>query len=329
MTADVGIGTEDALVDDPFAHPALFYSGEQEYVEGALPFVRQGLRAGDPVAVAVPGPNLEVLRAALGRYAAAVRMIDMRAAGRNPGRILPGVLADFADAHADARRVWIIGEPIWPGRTAREYPACVEHEALINLAFAGRSVSILCPYNVDDLDPAVVADARATHPVVRQAGREEASAAYDPGHIIHAYNRPFPDPDPDPASGTITILDFTADTVFQARRSAVERAARHALPPDRVGAVELVVNELAVNSVRHGGGSGTLRIWVEDDLFICEITDQGHIADPLAGRRPVGLNAEGKRGLLLANHASDLLRVHSTPAGTAIRAHFALPRTAG
>jgi anti-sigma regulatory factor (Ser/Thr protein kinase) len=323
MKADAGIDTADASVDDPFTHPALFYSGEREYLDGAVPFVRQGLRAGDPVAVAVPGPNLELLRTALGPDAAGVRMIDMRAAGRNPGRIIPGVLAAFADAHPDAGRVWIIGEPIWPGRTSREYPACAEHEALINLAFAGRSVSILCPYDVDGLDPAVVADARATHPLVRRAGREEVSTAYAPGDVIRTYNRPLPDPVP--AAGAITVLDFTVDNLPQVRRTAAEQAARSALPADRAGAVELVVNELAVNSVRHGGGSGTLRTWVEDDLFICEVADRGHLADPLAGRRPVDPTTEGRRGLLLANHASDLLRAHATPAGTTIRAHFALP----
>jgi hypothetical protein len=94
------------------------------------------------------------------------------------------------------------------------------------------------------------------------------------------------------------------------------------MAPDRVSAVELVVNELAVNSVRHGGGSGTLRIWVEDGAFTCEITDDGHLTDPLAGRRHVGLGTNGQRGLLIAHDASDLIRLHTTPTGTTIRAQF-------
>jgi anti-sigma regulatory factor (Ser/Thr protein kinase) len=307
---------------DAFTHPALFYSGEQDYLNGTVPFVRHGLRAGDPVAVAVPGPNLELLRNALGGEASAVHMVDMRMAGRNPGRIIPGVLRAFADAHPGANRVWIIGEPIWAGRTEREYPACVQHEALINLAFTGRSVSILCPYDVDGLDPVVLADARATHPILWQAGEEEPSKAYAPGVVIDAYNRPLPAPGAD----SVAELEFTAGNLAQVRQTAVDQACGHAMTAERVGAVELVVNELAVNSIRHGGGSGTLRIWAEDGLLICEVTDRGHITDPLAGRRPTGPSPDGRRGLLIAHYTSDLVRLHTAPAGTTIRAHFSLPR---
>jgi anti-sigma regulatory factor (Ser/Thr protein kinase) len=323
MTMDIGIDAERTSAGDPFTHPALFYSGDQDYLAGTLPFVRQGLRAGDPVAVAVPGPNLELLREALGQDAASVHMVDMCVAGRNPGRIIPGVLGVFTDAHPGARRVWIIGEPIWPSRSAIEYPACVQHEALINLAFTGWSVSILCPYDLDGLDPAVLIDAAATHPLLRQAGREETSASYAPGDIIDGYNRPLPAPDPD--SGTVTAVDFTIDNLIAPRQVAVEQAVQHAMTPERAGAVELVVNELAVNSVRHGGGAGTLRLWVEDGQFICEITDSGRHTDPLVGRRHVGLGTNGQRGLLIAHYTSDLIRLHTTPAGTTTRAHFTLP----
>src|SRR4051794_28455085 len=98
MTADISTYPDHSLL----THPALFYSGEQDYLDGTLPFVRQGLRAGDPVAVAVPGPNLELLREALGQDASTVHMVDMRVEGRNPGRIIPGVLGAFVDAHPGA-----------------------------------------------------------------------------------------------------------------------------------------------------------------------------------------------------------------------------------
>lgn len=57
------------------------------------------------------------------------------------------------------RRVRVIGEPIRPGRSDVEYPACVQHEVLINMTFADCAATILCPYDVVGLDPAVVADA--------------------------------------------------------------------------------------------------------------------------------------------------------------------------
>ncbi|NUP14825.1 MAG: hypothetical protein HOV73_02890, partial [Streptomyces sp.] len=150
--------------DGGFVHPALFYRGTREYLDGTLRFVREGLALGEPVAVAVPGENLRLVRDGLGGDADGVRLLDMGEVGRNPGRIIPGVLRAFADAQAPGRRVRIVGEPIWAGRSSDEYPACVQHEALINAAFEGRTVTILCPYDVRRLDSRVLADAHATHP---------------------------------------------------------------------------------------------------------------------------------------------------------------------
>ena len=128
-----------------FAHPALFYRDMREYLRGTVPFILGGHEAGEPVAVAVPGARLDLLRDAVRAKApgaaAAAEWIDMSDAGRNPGRIIPHVLRAFADRHSRAR-VRIIGEPIWPGRSATEYPACLQHEALINLAFEDRGATI-------------------------------------------------------------------------------------------------------------------------------------------------------------------------------------------
>lgn len=200
---------------DPFAHPALFYRDEHEYLAAVVPFVHKALAAGEPVAVAVPTENLRLLKAEIGAEQA-VRFLDMREAGRNPGRIIPGVLRAFADAQPPGTRVRIVGEPIWAGRSAVEYPACVQHEALINAAFQGREVTILCPYDTRRLDPQVVADAHATHPVVVDAGsgREEESGRYDFEAVHARYNAPLP-PAPDVAAHA-----FVADVLGEIRHFA-------------------------------------------------------------------------------------------------------------
>ncbi|ANN18777.1 anti-sigma regulatory factor [Amycolatopsis orientalis] len=303
---------------DPFVHPALFYRDPEEYLAGTVPFILDGLAAGDPVAVSVPGANLELLRTALGGDAERVRLLDMTKEGRNPGRIIPGVLRAFADAHP-ARRVRIIGEPIWAGRSELEYPACAQHEALINLAFTGREVTILCPYDTARLDARALADAEVTHPVLIDATGERVSTGYAPQHVIAEYNTPLPEP------ATSTTLDSIAgDAASQAHARAVTRAqARQAgFSPDRVGDVELVVAELLANSVDHGGGQGRLRIWPEPAQLVCEVSDPGHLTDPLAGRRPAPAGQLRGRGLLLVNHLADLVRVHTGPLGTTVRACF-------
>ena len=182
-----------------------------------MPFILGGLVADTPVVVAAPEPRLRLLRDALGTDAQRLQMLDMTVAGRNPGRIIAEVLLATADAHPD-QHVRIIGEPIWAERSEIEYPACVQHEALINLAFRGRRASILCPCDVAGLDPLVVADAAATHPTLIQRGRTSSSSDYAPHRILAAYNLPLPDP-PGAAS-----LAFDAQRLSRARRSAAEHA---------------------------------------------------------------------------------------------------------
>ncbi|WP_329243631.1 anti-sigma factor RsbA family regulatory protein [Streptomyces sp. NBC_01478] len=306
-----------ATLGAPFVHPALFYRGEEQYTAGTVPFVRAGLAAGEAVAVAVPGPRLELIRAGLGPSGAGVRFLDMTEVGRNPGRIIPGVLRAFADAHADGGRVRIIGEPIWPGRTAVEYPACVQHEALINSAFRDREVTILCPYDADELEPDVLADAHATHPVVIDGDTPLPSAAYDPQRAIARYNEPLPHP-----RGAASVA-FDAQELPKARYFAVQEAERLGLAGVRLQDLTLAVAELTTNSVLHGGGSGTLWIWAEDKRIVCEVRDHGRLTDPLAGRRPPARDQPGGRGLLLVHYVADLVRVHTAQDGTTIRFYLA------
>ncbi|QFQ94993.1 sensor histidine kinase [Streptomyces phaeolivaceus] len=301
---------------DPFAHPALFYRGEEQYTAGTVPFLLEGLAAGEALAVAVPGPHLDLIRGGLGTGATGVEFLDMTEVGRNPGRIIPGVLRAFADAHP-GRRVRIIGEPIWAGRSAEEYPACVQHEALINAAFEGREVTILCPYDADGLAPEVLADAHATHPDVIDTGVRRDSDAYDPERVVARYNQPLTYP---PGAAT---LSFDARALPEARDFAVREAGRLGLAADRSQDLTLAVAELTTNSVVHGGGSGTLRIWAEGERVVCEVHDGGRLTDPMAGRRPPTRDQPGGRGLLLVHYITDLVRLHTTEAGTTVR--FYLP----
>ncbi|MET8135703.1 sensor histidine kinase [Streptomyces sp. NPDC005251] len=308
--------TTAALRGEPFVHPALIYRGDREYVEGTTRFVSDGVAAGEPVAVAVPAPRLELIRGAMGSLGTGVRWIDMAQAGRNPGRIIPSVLRAFADAHPDVH-VRIIGEPIWDGRTAVEYPACAQHEALINTAFGGRDVTILCPYDARALSHDVIADAHATHPVVISAGRQSVSPSYDPDRVLARYNEALRHP---PGAATVR---FDAELLPAARDFAMSEARERGMARARLQDLSLVVAELATNSVVHGGGSGILRIWAESEHIVCEVRDEGRLSDPLAGRHPVRPDQIGGRGLFLVHFISDLVRVHTEDSGTTVRSYIA------
>ncbi|GIH10678.1 anti-sigma regulatory factor [Rhizocola hellebori] len=312
-----------AMPAPQFDHPALFYRDQQDYLVTTVPFILDGLEAGDPVMVSVPTSNLACLREALGDDARRVIMHDMTVAGRNPGRIIGQVLLAFAGEHA-GKRARIIGEPIWAGRDATEYPACAQHEALINPAFDGLNAIILCPYNTSELEPQVVADALRTHPVVWTSTEQYPSDQYvDPLVTAESFNVPL-SPRPPTAEHTIIDVENAHLTIAETRRFSASFALAVGLPVERVADAVLTVDELVANTLDHGGGRGQLAAWTEHGRAVFEVTNGSHITDPLVGRRPVRDDQATGRGLSLVHRRADLVRMHTNPRGTTIRAYLVL-----
>lgn len=307
-----------------FAHPALFYRSEREYLDVLAPFIVDGLAKGQAVLVAVPQDKLAVLRDELGAAAAAITMANMCQVGRNPGRILGAVLGRFADQHAD-RPVRVIGEPIWPSRSQAEYPACVQHEALINAAFAGRDLMVLCPYDAVGLGPEVLADARMTHPVLWQGEFAQCTSPdYAPEEVRARYNVPLPT---GPAALTYTV--HTVADLAGARRFAARYGKLLGLSAPAIADAQLIVTELATNSIEHTDGACWLALWEHDGHLICQAKDNGHLDDPLAGRRPVRPDSCRGRGLFLVNEVADLVRAHTSAHGTTVQAYLGVERLRG
>jgi anti-sigma regulatory factor (Ser/Thr protein kinase) len=86
----------------------------------------------------------------------------------------------------------------------------------------------------------------------------------------------------------------------------------------------LCADELAANSLLHGGGDGVLLLWREPDALVCEVSDSGTIADPLVGRASPSVDQLGGRGVWLANQLCDLVQVRSDASGTVVRLHVRL-----
>ncbi len=316
------VGQPDARLhaDTGFAHEAFFYAGADQFRDAAISFIRTGLTADEDVLVMVPGAKVDLVRSALGRDGFRVTFADMTEVGRNPARIIPAWRAFVGRCAADGRRARAVGEPIWPGRTPAEFAECQRHEALLNLAFAhDRAMTLMCPYDVDALDPAVIAEARASHPVVTERGRQTASTAYAG---LDGWRAVASDPLPEPPV-VPEEFGFDLDGLRSLRSIAAERAAGFGLSDTRAGEFVLAVDELATNSVRHGGGSGTMRIWPDGWSLVCEIRDAGWIDEPLVGRVRPTLDHESGRGLWLVNQLCDLVETRSSATGNVIRLRVA------
>jgi len=309
------------LTDDGFRHEAYLYAGTAEFLEGTVPFVAEGLEAGERVMVAVGAPRADMLRTALDDPPGdAVEFVDMAALGRNPARIIPA-WRDFASRVPAGAGLRGVGEPIWAGRTTAEIVECQQHEALLNRAFVdGRSWRLLCPYDVSALERSVIDEARRSHPLLLENGTVRESPRF-PGvdRVIARLDDPLPAP-PTAAHE----VPFGPGELGTVRRAVARHTARVRLGSGRAHDLVLAVNEIATNSLRHGGGRGCLRLWTERGALVCEVRDSGHVADLLVGRARAGADQPGGRGLYLAHQLCDLVQVRSFPDGTVVRLHLTL-----
>lgn len=307
-----------AIKLDTFRHEALLYSGLDDFVDRTVPFLRDGVAAEEPILVVVSSAKIRALRAALGPAESMVQFADMAEVGANPARIIPA-WRRFVDANPGAQRLRGIGEPIYPERSPSELVECVRHEALLNVAFDGTPAWwLLCPCDTSALPPAVIEEAQRTHPYIEQENAHTDSRLYAG---LAAAAAPFRAPLPEPR-GVLASLAFD-EAHLAAVRSAVSRhAARAGFTSEPISDLLQAVNEVATNSVRHGGGSGHLRIWLDGEVLICEIRDGGQLTDPLADRRPPQRDAPVGRGLWMANQLCDLVQVRAFENGTTIRLHM-------
>ncbi len=298
-----------------FRHEALLYAGEADFLLGTLPFIRQGLAQGEPVLV-VEGPDkTALLRRELGEDASLVTFADMTAVGANPARIVPA-WREFVDEHAGAPGLRGIGEPIWAARPEDELVECQRHEALLNVAFEGGTPwRLLCPYDTTALPASVIDEARRSHPYVIERHVELPSPQYRgvSDSAAALVDGPLSAPPESAATLAFDVFELT-----EVRRLVASLAREAGLNAGATTDLVAAANEVATNSVRHGGGSGTVVVWQDGGSVVCEIRDRGRYASPLADReRPRGTAAPA--GLWLANQLCDLVQIRRYATGTVIR----------
>ncbi|MEV4539679.1 ATP-binding protein [Asanoa sp. NPDC049518] len=116
------------------------------------------------------------------------------------------------------------------------------------------------------------------------------------------------------------VATFDGATVVVIRHYVFDAAMRCPMTTERRDDFVLAVNEIMANVVRHGGGTGRLRLWRDGDL-VCQVTDNGpgFDVDPiLNGERPRPAPTGGM-GLWLVRQTTDKLTIQTGSTGTTIR----------
>jgi anti-sigma regulatory factor (Ser/Thr protein kinase) len=301
----------DALARDQLSHHALFYDGDDQLARVVAGVVRTPKRFGHPVLIALPGERLAVVQERLAGRPSGLTWFDPE--GRHPREVVNDVLAPFVAEHV-GQPVQIVLQLLWPGRTPDDQTAVVEEEALLNLVFAHRPVTMLCPYDVSSLGEAERVNARRTHHHVLSPGSRRETMEWDGVTEFLVGLPPLP-PVPRHAEGMV-VAD--ASDVMKARNLVGDLATQAGLPGDRIHDLQLAVSEATGNIIRHGRDPGLLQVWGESGVVTCQVHDEGELTTPLR-RREDPNGHEGGYGYVLMNGLCDLVQVRTELQGTTVR----------
>lgn len=292
-------------------HPALLYTDERDFVEGLVPFLREGIENDEVLFVAARPDFMAAVRAELGAEASGRWEDTHRWHPHHASRLR--AFYELISRAPEGTRFRLVGEPVWPERPehVREWQ---RYESVLNAVLAPYPVSLLCLYDAGALDPEIVVGARRTHPsATPDSEGEERYQEPEEFLLRHPPRSPPPPPSAEVVEG---VEDLAA-----ARGFVLDRAVRSGVDPEGAVALGIATNEVVTNAIVHGGGAVRLSVWSADGGFTCQVEDEGRgIADPFAGYR-TPRERIGGRGLWIARQLVDLMEILPTERGTTVRLH--------
>lgn len=310
------IKSSPARAEQSYRHEAFLWHDRTDFTDGLVPFITDGLAAGEPVMVAAINEHTDWLREALGPEAEQVTFVDMAELGRNPAKIIPA-WQKFIDIEADGGRpARGVGEPIWAGRHTDELIECQLHEALLNVAVDPMTPFwLVCPYDAERLEPPIIDEAYRSHPVVIEADAYKGSTQYaGRAHLEVMLGSELP-----PLLGEPTTIPFTAKNLDRLPMFLKLEGHVAGLGLRQATDLAAATHGLAAGSLKRGSTCGVIRMWRQQRSVVYEVADNTFVDDPLAGRRaPLVDSADA---LWTANQLCDLVQLRSTQAGTTVRVH--------
>jgi hypothetical protein len=147
-----------------YIHDALLYDSTDELAAAAVPFLMDGLAAGDAAVIATSTRTAALLTEAIDadpRVHVLARSDAYRA--RTPAAILTSRRLAEQRSTDSSRRVRVVGEVDF-GRTERDWLEWQRYEAVINHALAAWPLWGLCVYDNQRLSEQILESAIRTHP---------------------------------------------------------------------------------------------------------------------------------------------------------------------
>jgi AcrR family transcriptional regulator len=292
-------------------HEALVYSSDAEFLTTALPFVVDGISAGQPVIAPLLPEKVALLREALGRDAQRVSFPDAFALYSRPAHTLAEYRRQLDEelSRPGVELVRVIGEVLF-GPTAQENEDWTRYESAINQAWAGYPVWIMCGYDTRALPEELIAVALHTHPVVSSGDQRAPSPGYiETDDLVKLPLRRETGRAVD-GGGPLARVTISKEPDLAAVRRVVAGAARAGgLAPGIVEDVTVAVGELARDGLRRGEGQTSVQVVRDQARWHCDVTG------PASGARD-------DLGLLIARLVSERVEVAGGVGAQTVRMTF-------
>src|SRR5581483_7176014 len=171
-------------------HNALVYGSLDEYLARAVPFLEDGLRAGEGAIVAHTKLGLDVMREALGPDAGQVTFVDVSSAYTRPARTLAAYHGVYAEQLRRTSQLRAVAD-VQFGPDPREWNLWTGYEAVFNRSFAHLPAWVLCSYNANGTPDPVIEGVWRAHPEVVAGDTWSASSSYeDPDQVLRRITPP-------------------------------------------------------------------------------------------------------------------------------------------
>ncbi|MGY1617891.1 anti-sigma factor RsbA family regulatory protein [Geodermatophilus sp. SYSU D00691] len=308
-----------------FRHGAGVFDSDTTLLELAVPYLEEGLAAGELTVLACRAETADVVRRELGTAGGRVEydtgLIPAETAG-------PDVFTHLRQythraTRGGAGRVRVLAE-VPATDDPRQVREEMRIEAVVNHVLADLPLTNLCIYDARRLPADLVASAASTHPHLASGTAWKSNDAYlSPADYVRSL-QPVPEPLLD---GPPLVVVDDAPTLPELRHRLVDALPGLTGDEEQLEDLRLGISEVAANAFRHGRRPVSARLWSDGTRLVCHITDSGRaFADPLAGFIPAhGFDlGRGGMGLWLARKLFDHVDLVPGPAGLTVRLSTAL-----
>lgn len=276
-----------------YYHETAFYGSDDDFQALVVPFLDEGVSAGEPVLVACGAVNERLLRDRVSDPSA-VRFLPAADQYARPTETILDYRRIFAE-YAGVAQIRVVGDVPHTG-TGASWGWWSRYEAAINDVFAEFPLWGLCPYDLRTTPADVLADVLRVHPRVAGSGGS---------HLANPDYRgswTWPAPEQDPLEVEHPLVDLLDPSPAEARHAVSAACVATRLTMDELDDIIYAASEAVTNALTHGKPPARLRIWADDAHVVVAVSDRGEGPDsPTAGLVPTERTTTAGLGLWLAH----------------------------